>query len=186
MIPVVFDPARLAIVLAGAGDALARRLAWLREGGAADIRVFCERPDDATAAAAGDALARRLPEGRDLAGVGLMFVTGLDAAAAAGLVDLARAHHVPVNVEDRIALSDFHVPAVVRRGDLLLTASTGGRGPGLTVAIRERLARRFGPEWAARLDALAAAREGWKAEGADFRELRRRTREWLDHQGWFD
>ncbi len=186
MIPVVFDPVRLAVVVAGAGDALARRVVWLCDAGTERLRVFCEAPDAAVVAAAGKALERRLPDGRDLGGTCLMFVTGLDDGVAAGLADLAHAHNVPVNVEDRIALSDFHVPAVVRRGDLLLTVSTGGKGPGLTVAIRERLERRFGPEWAERVESLARARAGWKSEGAGFGELRRRTREWLDRQGWFD
>ncbi len=189
MIPVVFDPRHVRIVLAGAGDALATRLRGLTAGGAGTLRVFAPDPAEGLAAAVaetGAAHVARLPEAGDLAGATLLFIAGLDAEASAALAARARAAGVPVNVEDRIALSDFHVPALVRRGDLLLTVSTGGRGPGLAVAIRERLERDYGPEWAARLDALAGARARWRAGGAGFAELRRRTREWLDRQGWFD
>ncbi len=61
-----------------------------------------------------------------------------------------------VNVEDVLPLCDFHVPAVVRRGDLLLTASTGGAAPGLARALREWLAQNFGPEWTDRLKDISA------------------------------
>jgi precorrin-2 dehydrogenase/sirohydrochlorin ferrochelatase len=45
-----------------------------------------------------------------------------------------------VNLADRPDLSDFHVPAIHRRGPLLVSVSTGGATPGLARAIRERLA----------------------------------------------
>ena len=59
----------------------------------------------------------------------------------------------------------FHVPAIVRRGDLLLTASTGGQVPGLARALREWLAEAFGPEWTGRLKDLSLARARWRSEG---------------------
>lgn len=186
MIPVVFEPRRARVVLAGAGAALVNRLRWLRAGGATMIGVFSVDSSDELRSEAGAVLVERLPAAADLKGVALVFGAGLDEGDAADLARLARTAGVPVNIEDRIALSDFHVPAVVRRGDLLLTVSTAGKGPGLTVAIRERLEAQYGPEWGERLDALAEARTRWKADGADVAELRRRTRKWLDQQGWFD
>lgn len=186
MIPVVFEPRRLTFVLAGAGAPLLNRLRWLRAGGAGDVRVFSTEPTGELSTLAGRSLATRLPDAADLDGAAALFVTGLDEGTSTALARLAKSAGVPVNVEDRIALSDFHVPALVRRGDLLLTVSTGGKGPGLTVAIRKKLEDEFGPEWALRVRSLAEKRAQWKAEGADFAELRRRTREWLDRQGWFD
>src|ERR1700760_993665 len=76
---------------------------------------------------------------------------GLPEGEARLLATRARAQGVLVNVEDVLPLCDFHVPAVVRRGDLLLTASTGGQVPGLARALRERLAAQFGPEWTGRV-----------------------------------
>ena len=49
-----------------------------------------------------------------------------------------------VNVIDDAARSDFQVPAFMRRGDLLLTVSTGGDSPALARAIRMEL-EQFSP-----------------------------------------
>lgn len=185
MYPVVFTPGGLRIVLAGAGEAALRRLAGLDAAGAT-VQVFSPVGSGALAAAAGSRLTVGLPGTREISGARLVFVAGLDDGASTKIAALARAANVPVNVEDRPALCDFHVPAVVRRGDLLLTVSTGGVAPGLAARLRARLEGDFGPEWGIRLEALAIERARWKAEGADMAELARRTREWLDRQGWFD
>lgn len=186
MYPVVFPPAGLRVVLVGAGDAAVRRLAGLDGAGITDIAVFSPEPTGPLAEAADKRLRSGLPGADDLTGARLVFVAGLDDGVSADLAALARAAGALVNVEDRIALCDFHVPAVVRRGRLLLTVSTGGGAPGLASRLRRSLETRFGPEWAGRLDELAAARDGWKADGADQQALARRTREWLDQRGWFD
>src|ERR1700760_3764789 len=89
---------------------------------------------------------------------------GLPEGESRLLAGRARALGGLVNVEDVLPLCDFHVPAIVRRGDLLLTASTGGQVPGLSRALRESLADRFGPEWTQRLRELAIARARWRSE----------------------
>jgi precorrin-2 dehydrogenase/sirohydrochlorin ferrochelatase len=91
---------------------------------------------------------------------------------------------VIVNVEDAPSLCDFHVPAQVRRGDLLLTVSTGGRAPGLSHALREDLQRRFGPEWAERLDEFADLRAQWRAQGISAKGVSERTQALLSERGW--
>ena len=53
----------------------------------------------------------------------------------------------------------FVSPATVRRGDLLLTVSTGGAGPTLAAVLRERLEAEFGPEWAEMVEVIGAMRE---------------------------
>jgi len=86
-----------------------------------------------------------------------------------------------VNVEDRPALCDFHSVAEVRRGDLLLTVSTGGASPGLAARIRARLAGEFGPEWADRLAQLRGQRAVWRCDG---RDLAAETDALLQANGW--
>ena len=83
-----------------------------------------------------------------------------------------------------IELCDFHNPAQVRRGDLLLTVSTGGRSPGLAARIRSELAQAFGPEWAGRLNRLAAKRASWRRPGRSLDELARLTNATIDGNGW--
>jgi precorrin-2 dehydrogenase/sirohydrochlorin ferrochelatase len=81
-------------------------------------------------------------------------------------------------------LCDFHVPAQVRRGDLLVAVSTAGRSPALSRALREHLEGRFGPEWESRLDEIADLRNAWRAEGASPNEVSRRTRALLSEREW--
>ncbi len=52
-----------------------------------------------------------------------------------------------INVVDDPARSNFIVPALVRRGELLLAVSTGGASPALARRIRERLEGEFGAEY---------------------------------------
>ena len=95
-----------------------------------------------------------------------LWIVGLPDDEAAALAALARSERVLVNVEDRPALCDFHSVAEVRRGDLLLTVSTGGASPGLAARIRARLAADFGPEWAERARPAAPPSHGVAPEAA--------------------
>jgi len=52
-----------------------------------------------------------------------------------------------VNVVDDPDPSDFIVPSVLRRGDLILAVSTAGRSPALSRKLRTRLERTFGEEY---------------------------------------
>ncbi len=115
----------------------------------------------------------------------LLFVAGLPREQAGPLAARARALGVLVNVEDDTALCDFHVPAIVRRGDLLLSISTGGRSPGLARLLREWLANRFGPEWGDYLDHAGRSRAAWLAEGLPGSEVSRRTRALAEDRRWF-
>jgi len=64
-----------------------------------------------------------------------------------------------LNVADAPALSSFTSPAIVSRGELLITVSTGGKSPALARQIREELAGRFGEEYEMALELLGAVRE---------------------------
>lgn len=54
---------------------------------------------------------------------------------------------------------DCVFPAVVRRGDLLISVTTGGSSPSLTADIRNSLEAQFGPEYDSYLRLLLEARE---------------------------
>ena len=130
--------------------------------GARSPLLFSDQAGQDLDRAAGPALripARRGPISRRLRA---LWIVGLPDDEAVELAALARSERVLVNVEDRPALCDFHSVAEVRRGDLLLTVSTGGASPGLAARIRARLAEEFGPEWADRVALLrdAVARHG--------------------------
>jgi precorrin-2 dehydrogenase/sirohydrochlorin ferrochelatase len=113
-----------------------------------------------------------------------LFVAGLDGDTSRRLAEAARRARVLVNVEDVPELCDFHMPAQVKRGDLLLAVSTAGRSPALSRFLREDLERRFGPEWEERLDEISDLRRRWRAEGVAPDEVSARTRSLLTERGW--
>jgi precorrin-2 dehydrogenase/sirohydrochlorin ferrochelatase len=166
MLPIVLNPVTLKVGLAGQGDARDRRAALLAEAGV-EARLLPQNPSDEV-----------------LAPLQVLFVAGLDEGESRDLATRARALGVLVNVEDVLPLCDFHVPAMVRRGDLLLTASTGGQVPGLARALRESLAEEFGPEWTARLKELGLARARWRSEGLTPGEVSANVRELIARMGW--
>lgn len=184
MIPVMIDPRRVGVVLAGAGPLACKRLLWLRDGGA-DPAVFAPDADFELADAAGPALNRRLPRESDLRAARLLFVAGLPDAEARALAALGRSLGLIVNVEDVLDLCDVHVPAVVRRGDLLLTVSTGGGSPGLASRIRRRLESLFPPVWGERLTRAAAERARVRGEGGDGEAVGRAIEDMVQREGWF-
>ena len=168
MLPLVLNPATFRIGLAGNGEAFRRRLSFLKESGVDDPALF----------------ESRVPAGGEISALHILFVAGLDVAAAGALARSAREKRVLVNVEDRPELCDFHVPAVVRRGDLLLTVSTNGRSPGAARIVRGRLERIFGPEWGDRLEEIARARTAWRASGSTAGEIAERTTSLVEVKGW--
>lgn len=166
MLPIVLDPANLAIGLAGAGEGLERRRSLLTAAGA---------------------VARDIPVGagpEDVQGLSALFVAGLPAGETGRLAAVARAAGILVNAEDRPELCDFHVPASIRRGDLLVTVSTGGKAPGLSRLLREWLEARLGPEWSDNVEAVQHARTQWRAAGLSMSEVVRRTRALVGQKGW--
>jgi precorrin-2 dehydrogenase/sirohydrochlorin ferrochelatase len=119
-----------------------------------------------------------------LAGLNILFVAGLAPAASTRLARLARGQGILVNVEDVPELCDFHVPAAIRRGDLVLTVSTGGKSPGLAKLIREWLEQKLGLEWSGRLTDIAQARASWRAEGQPPAAVAERTRDFARAREW--
>jgi precorrin-2 dehydrogenase/sirohydrochlorin ferrochelatase len=184
MIPIIVDPEVTALALIGRGEIACRRLEALLAGGADGLAVFSDRPSAALAELALGRLRRRLPSPAELAQFRVLWIADLPLPQAAPLAALARGLGVLVNVEDVKGCCDFHNPSVVRRGDLLLTVSTKGRSPGLAVRIRRQLAASFGPEWARRLDQVAARRMGWRRARRPIAELSRLTDALIERRGW--
>lgn len=165
MLPILLTES-VRVGLAGQGDALGRRASLLIGSGINPI-LLASNPEDSA-----------------LEGLGLVFIAGLEEDAARTLAVRARDAGALVNVEDVVDLCDFHVPAIVRRGDLTLTVSTGGKVPGLARRFREWLEAKVSPEWEDRVAALNEARLAWRAEGRAPNDVSRLTREHIAREGW--
>jgi len=52
-----------------------------------------------------------------------------------------------VNVASDASLSNFIIPGIISRGDLLLSVSTSGKNPSLTKEIKQQLQQRYGDNY---------------------------------------
>jgi len=63
-----------------------------------------------------------------------------------------------VNVVDDAEHSDFIVPSHMRRGEVTIAISTGGKSPALARKLRSRLEKQLGNEYALLADIISEAR----------------------------
>src|SRR5438477_6177299 len=95
----------------------------------------------------------------DLVGATLAFGASDDRELNARVAADARRLAIPVLAVDDVPNCDFIAPALVRRGDVTIAISTGGRSPAMARRTRELLERILPPLWGDLLDVAAAARE---------------------------
>ncbi|MBL8557333.1 MAG: hypothetical protein JNM47_01320 [Hyphomonadaceae bacterium] len=164
MIPITLDPAQIDVAVVGKGTLALRRFRQLRDLGA-DPLFFSDAPDAEIVAEAGARLRRRRPTRKDLHALQVVWVAGLSETDSGEIAADARAEKTLVNVEDVLPFCDFHTPAIVQRGALLLTASTGGASPAAARFARETLEAAFPEAWDEALVELAAARSRARANG---------------------
>lgn len=107
-----------------------------------------------------------------------LLVTTGDREFNRALRDEAEAAGVWVNSADDPDNCTFTLPAVVRRGPVMVTASTGGRSPALASWLRRKLEDEIGPEYEVLADLLASERAAIQAGG--------RSTEGLDWQSALD
>jgi precorrin-2 dehydrogenase/sirohydrochlorin ferrochelatase len=100
----------------------------------------------------------------DLEGIFLVIGATDDEELNRRISSDAAALNILCNIADRPEKCNFILPAVVRRGDLVLTVSTSGRSPALAKKLRRELERQFGPEYAVLLKLMGAIRQRLLAE----------------------
>jgi len=99
----------------------------------------------------------------DLTGYELAFVATDDDQVNAAVYDEGKRRGVWVNAADDPAHCDFILPSVLRRGELTVAVSTGGKSPALSRAIREELESYFTGEYNALAGLAAEVREELRA-----------------------
>lgn len=85
-----------------------------------------------------------------------------------------------VNVVDDAELSNFTVPSFVKRGDLLLSISTGGKSPSLSSKIRKELEVVYDESYEEYVDLLGEARQTIMKNTEDIKEKRKKLNEILN------
>ena len=165
------------VLLSGSGAAAAAKLRLLAAAGA-QVRIIAAAPGDELLQAS-RALAIACEAGPvtavDFAGVDLVIGAMGDEAADRALAMAARAAGKLVNIVDRPDLSDFTMPAIVDRGEIVVAISTDGASPVLAQRVRAaiesvlppalgrlaRFARRFRSAVQSRLEETGARRRFW-------------------------
>ena len=79
----------------------------------------------------------------------------------------AEKRQVLCNAVDDVEHCHFYYGAIVQCGDLQIAISTNGKSPALAQLLRKELEQQFGPEYAAWVEWLGAAREVLRAEPID-------------------
>jgi len=180
--PVSLDLAGRRAVVVG-DDAVAQGRAGALLAAGALVTVVAEGPAAALERLEGEARAtvvRRAFAPGDLDGAFLCVAASDDPEVRAAVFAEARAGGVLVNVVDDTDHCDFAAPAVVRRGDLVIAVSTGGRTPALASRLRRLLEERFGPEWEELAALLGEVREQTLPLLPDLGERSRRWRHALE------
>ena len=182
--PVYLSLAERLVVVKGGGPVAERRVDGLLRCGAR-VRVVASdlTPELERRARVGEIehVARTYRPG-DLEGAALGLAEPGDRASDAEFFAEAERRGIFANVEDDLDHCSFIMPAVVRRGDLVVAISTSGRAPAMAVRLRERLEGELGPEYGALLELAGRLRAPLARAVPEFGERRRRWYELVDSE----
>ncbi len=164
-LPLVLDLSGRRCLVVGGGRIAEGRTRLLAAHGAV-LRVVAPEISDGLSEMEADGrvqeVRRRAFHADDMDGVFLALAATNRRDVNAKIAETARERGILCNVADDPKISDVHIPALVRRGDLTLAISTGGASPAVTADVRRRLEDVFGPEWGALLTLLGDLREATK------------------------
>lgn len=131
---------RACLVVGGGNVALGKVHGLLNAGGAVTVISPALHPELEALVTAGAArhIGRAYRQG-DVNGFDLVMVATDDGAVNDEVARHARARRVWVNASDDIPNCDFILPSVIRKGQIVVAASTGGASPALARRLREEL-----------------------------------------------
>jgi len=181
--PVLLELSGRRCVVIGSLPVREGKVEALLGGGATEVLVVATDPADLLdelEPVEGVTVARRAWTAADLTDAFLVIAHDRDPRVRARLSTAARSAGALVNIIDDIPACDWAMPAIVRRGELLIAIGTGGASPALARKVRERLETEYSPEWAEVVRVLREVRTETMPLLPDFAERSRRWREALD------
>lgn len=152
---------RKKVVVIGGGQVALRKVKELLEVGA-KTHVIAKIPVKALKKMASKKkiiLSSRPYRKGDLKDAVLAIAATEDREVNQAVTQEAEQRRIFMNVVDKTEYCSFITPAIVRRGDLVLTVSTSGVLPALARKIREDLEKIFGPEYGPYLKKLGQIRK---------------------------
>jgi precorrin-2 dehydrogenase/sirohydrochlorin ferrochelatase len=144
-LPIALEMARRRCLVIGGGMVAERKIASLLEVGA-EVTVISPAVTETISSWSKHnsiQLKLRCYQSGDVAGYQLVFVATDDDAVSDRIYREGRDCGAWVNAADDPARCDFIMPAVLRRGELVVAVSTGGTSPAVTRVIREELENYF-------------------------------------------
>lgn len=182
-------------LVVGGGNVGTRRASSLVEAGAA-VTVIAPEATEQIREWAAEGMLTFLPEpfaSEHLDGAFLVIAATENPAVNAAVRDSARDKGILLNLaapatendDEEGDPGDFATMATVRRGDLLLSVTTGGAGPALSARLRRELEARFGPEWGEYVALLGKMRLAAKAHIPDPKERTAALKRLAEDEGLF-
>lgn len=159
--PIMLDMQdKLAVVIGGGSVGLRKVDALLAAG--ICVRLVAEEIAGLAPSGEGLEVLRQPYEPNQLAGATLVLACTDDRKLNARIAAEARAAGALVNVADQPEDCDFHMPAIVRDGNVVLAVASGGSAPGVAAMLARRLAPHMPPRIGEFAAALAAIRDELK------------------------
>ena len=159
MYPINLDVTGKSCVVIGGGEVALRKIRGLLAAGAS-VKVIaseiCAGVEELFQR--GEISLTREKFSEELLGDELILIAATDNAAVnQRAATAAQARKILVNVVNA-AGGNFNVPSTIRRGELLLTISTGGNSPAFSKFVRQMLEAELGDDFAAGLKIISARR----------------------------
>jgi len=164
--PIQLDVRSRRCLVVGGGAVGTRKVGTLLSCGAQVAVVSPEVTDELRRLSARDVitLRERVYAASDLEGIFLVIGATDDEELNRRVSADAAVLGILCNIADRPEKCNFILPAIVQRGDLVLTVSTSGKSPALAKKLRRELERQFGEEYAVLLRLMGAIRKRLLAE----------------------
>ena len=115
----------------------------------------------------------------DLADVALVISATDNQPVNEAVAHAAKARNLLYNIVDQVPLSNFITPALVTRGDLQITISTGGGSPSVAQLVKRQIGELIGEEYDELLKLASWLRNELKAGGVSYNGRRDLMNEFL-------
>ena len=155
--PIMLDLSGKKCLIVGGGEVALRKAQSLLDAGA-NVYVVAPNIISKFESLNKITISKRKYEPDDMCGCSLVFAATNDKNLNSQIYDEAKKRNIFVNVVDSPTLCEFIVPSIIRRGDLIIAASTSGKFPFLSKKIRQDLELIYVKEYQIYLDILSRMR----------------------------